>query len=115
MEGFKWRQCTGPEKVKRVPRPLDFEELPKGANLHEFQGFALYLLHIVEKLQCFRIAGGKLLFKVSLVAKVPAVEHEWVDIAPDVRQIRDKPDLAIEIRGRWNGDLAMYLRAASFT
>src|SRR5581483_107883 len=100
------------EEADRVPRPLCFEELPDGAHLHEFGSLLLHVLDRVIELERLRVPLGEQFFEIALKAKVPAVEHERINVAPDLRQVRDSPDTAIRIRRGRNRNIRVHLRPA---
>src|SRR3954453_12436030 len=71
------------------------------------------MLHIfdgVEQLEGFGVTLGKQLFEIALESEMTAVEHEWIDIAPDLRQIRDETGSTVEIGRSRNRDVGVNLR-----
>src|SRR3954451_4695901 len=76
------------------------------------------MLHIfdgMEQLQGFGVTLGKQLFEIALESEMTAVEHEWIDIAPDFRQIRDETGSTVEIGRSRNWDVGVNLRTPVFS
>jgi hypothetical protein len=89
LEGMDRARAARCEQVNCVAVPLGFEELPNRFRFHEPRGFLFHCFHIVEQFERLRVAFGQQLLEISLESKVPAVQHERIDIAPDFSQIRD--------------------------
>ena len=104
-EGVDGRRAAGREQVDRVAVALGFEELPDRLHLHEARGFLLHLFHVVEQFQRLLVVLRQRLLEIALVAQVPAVEHERIDVAPHLGQVRHVAHLAVQIgRGRNRND-----------
>src|SRR5579883_327158 len=95
-----------------VSFPFSLKELPDGARLHEGFGITLHLFHFVEQFERLGITLRQHLLEIPAKAKVPAVEHERVDIAPDFVQMRHAAHFAIEIRCGGNGNVGANLWTA---
>ena len=104
-EGRDGRVAAGSEQVNGIAVPLGFEELPYRSHLHEAYGFLLYFFYLLVERQGFLLALSQGLFKIAFVAEMAAVEHVGIDIAPQLGQIGDLADAAVEIWRRGNGDV----------
>src|SRR5713226_4293375 len=100
--------------MDRVALALGLEELPDRAHLHELRGFLLQLLDAVEKLDGLLVVLRQAPLEIPFETEMAAVEHGRIDVAPDLGQIRDGADLAIEIRRRRNRYVAADAAAAGF-
>src|SRR5690349_20748604 len=114
VECLDRRFAFRPEQVDRVSVALGFEELPNGANFHPRGHLMLHFLHVVKQFESLRIARCQKLFKIALEAEMPPVEHERVDIAPDLGQMRYRAHAPIEIRRGRNGKGRANPRTAMF-
>src|SRR5882672_9424817 len=95
-----------------VPIPFSLEKLPYRADLHEAESFLLDPLHLVEKIERLLVVLREPLLEIPFEAHVTPVQHVRIDVGPNLGQVRNVPDLAIEIgRGR-NRHAGAYLRAA---
>src|SRR3954454_4580656 len=112
VERFDGRIASRTKKLQIVAVPFDLEELPNGAHFHICGRFTLHILHGMEELQRLRIALRQQLLEVPLETKMPAVEHEGVDVAPNLRQVRYRANPAVQIRSRRDGYIGVDLRAA---
>ena len=76
--------------MQRVAVALDFKKLPNSANLHELCGFKFYFFDIVEKLKSLWISGRQASIETAFAfeAEMTTVEHDRVDVAPDLSEIR---------------------------
>src|SRR5438045_1297878 len=83
-----------------IPVALRLEKLPHCAHLHELRGFVLQLFYFLIEFECLRITLMQQLLKVAFEAQMTAIEHVRIDVAPDLRQIRQLPYLAVKV---WNG------------
>src|SRR5262249_59443445 len=101
------------EKVYRVAVALGLEELPHRTDLHEARGFLLHLFHLVEEIKRLRLVCSELLLEVALVPEILTVEHERIDVAPNLGEIRHGAHPAIEIRRGGNRKVCTHFRAAS--
>src|SRR5215471_9450661 len=90
------------KQVNRVTLWLGLEELPHCAYPHELLGLALHLFHLFEQFHRFGIMRGELLFEIAAKTQMPAVEHVWIDVAPNFLKVRNEAHLAFQVRRRWN-------------
>ena len=105
----------GFDKADGVPRPFGFEELPDGAHLHELRRLGFDIFDEVKEFEGFAVAFGKQLFEVAFETEMAAVEHEGIDVAPDLSEIGDGAGAAVVIGRGWDGDFGVDLRAAVIT
>src|SRR5271165_2457834 len=87
---------------------LSLEILPHRADLHELGRFALQLLHSLKKAQRPGVALPQSFFEIALVAQVPPVKHEGIDVAPYFGEIGRSEQLAIEIGRGGNRQIDSY-------
>src|SRR5262249_29319563 len=92
------RRGTRLEKVYRVAVALGLEELPHRTDLHEARGFLLHLFHLVEEIKRLRLVCSELRLEVALVPEILTVEHERIDVAPNLAGIRHGAHPAIGIQ-----------------
>jgi hypothetical protein len=109
VERMQRRSGTGGEQMDRIAFALRLKELPHRADLHEAGSFTLHFLYLLEQIEGFRVALGQEFFEVALEAQMPAVEHEGVDVAPDLVQVRDIAHAAVEVRNGRNRDASVDL------
>ena len=107
------RRAARREEVDGVAVALGLEELPHRPHFHEARGLPLHRFQVVEQLQRLGIALGQGLFEIPLVAQVPAIQHERVDVAPHFGQVRHVAHLAVEVRRGRNGNIGPHLGAAT--
>ena len=65
-----------------------------------------------ESSQRFGIALGQQFFEIAFESQVPAVQHERIDVAPHLRQIRDLAHAAVEIGRGGNRNIGANFGAA---
>src|ERR1700730_862454 len=81
VQRFAGARC---EKMQGFPRRFCLEELPHRANLHEFRGFLLHFFHALKQFYGLWLALFESFLKVAAKSHVPPVEHEWIDVTPDL-------------------------------
>ncbi len=90
------------EQAQGIHFRLGLEELPDSTNLHELRRFAFHFLHALVQLDRFRFARSKVFFEISPISHVSSIEHERVDVTPDLAQVGHQPHLAVESRNARN-------------
>src|ERR1700730_8361782 len=76
------------EQLQRFACRLGFEKLPHRPHLHEFSRFLFDLFHALKQFNRLRVALMESFFEIAAESHVPPVEHEWIDVTPDIAQVR---------------------------
>ena len=102
--------APGAKSAMELPWRSASKNCHTARNFHELRGFALHLFHVVEKLERARVAIGERLFEIAAEAEMSSEEHEGIDVAPELVQIRDVAHFAIEVRDRRESAMSVRTR-----
>ena len=91
---------------------LRLEELPHRLGRHLLARFRLHLLDVALQLDRFHISSGERVGEAAAEAQVAPEQHLRVDVAPNLVEIRDRFDVAIQIRHRQRRHVDADARAA---
>ena len=92
---------------------LRFKKLPNGSHLHEFCRFFLHFFHRSEQFDGLGFACRKVLLEISAISEMPSKQHEGINVAPHLAQIRHQPYLSIQIRNRFDRQICAHLRRSA--
>src|SRR3954468_2667427 len=92
--------------------PLGFEELPDGARLQELRSFLFDNFKVLIQLERLWIARLQQLFEIAFESQMAPVDHEGIHIGPQLLQVGDIADMALEIRNGWNRNVSAHTRGA---
>ena len=98
VKGMNRVRCAGREKMNGIAVALGLEELPDRLYLHELGGFGFSSSTMLYSSRALAFALREVLLEVAFIPEMPAEEHERIDVAPELGQLRHIAHFAVEIR-----------------